>query len=96
MEILMWIIVAVVGVILFMRFNMGRAKKFARAAMYLRMIEDGESVENANQTASFAFSKYDTSDWETDVALAKQYAQQHYGGKQLPVIAAARAKGFRG
>lgn len=96
MEIVGWILAACVGLYLFMRFNAERGKKFARAALYLRMIEDGESAEDANQVASFSFSKHDTSDWGPAVTMAKQYAQTHYGGKQLPVIAAARAKGFRG
>jgi len=96
MEIIFWIIAAIGGVYLFMRFNSERGKRFARAAFYIQLLEDGESEDSANRTALFTFSKHDTSDWEPMTATAKQYSQLHYGGKQLPVIEAARAKGFRG
>lgn len=96
MEIIFWIIAIIVCVYLFMRFNAQRGTRFARAVIYLQLLGDGESEDSANRTAMFTFSKHDTSDWGPMVAMAKQYSQMHYGGKQLPVIAAARSKGFMG
>ena len=95
MGVVFWIIVAVIGAYYFWQHTARRGMTFARAAIYLQMLDDGETVENANQEVNSMFSKHDTSDWGPMVAIAKSYSQAHFGGKQLPVIATARAKGFR-
>ena len=63
---------------------------------YVARINEGETVESANTTANFMFSKYDTFDNDLYIDMAKNYSQIQYGGKQLPVIAEAHAKGYTG
>lgn len=61
-----------------------------KAASYLLMLEAGESVDKAN-----AQTKQLDIEMPTFLILtAKDFINLRYGGKQLPMIAEARAKGF--
>jgi len=95
MGVVFWIIVAIIVAYYFWRRTARNGTTFARAAIYLQMLDDSESVENANRDVNSMFSKHDTSDYSPLIAMAKRYSQTHFGGKQLPVIATAQAKGFR-
>ncbi|MEZ5813674.1 MAG: hypothetical protein R3E13_02980 [Alphaproteobacteria bacterium] len=63
-----------------------------KAAWYLILVEDDATAEEANVAVS-----YMNIDMEADMIRAAQdFIQMCYGGKQLPLIAEARAKGFEG
>ncbi len=62
-----------------------------KAAMYLLMLEDNEKPETANAEVG----KLDTEMPPMIIHTAKEFINLRYAGKQLPMIAEARAKGFR-
>lgn len=93
MEILIWVLVIGIGYFFFKK-NAARGVRFVRAHEFLIALDTGESIESANEIAQFTMSKYDTTDQNAAIISAKSYANQHYGGKQLPVIAEALRKGF--
>ncbi len=79
--------------------NVERGKIFVRAFYYLDALESGyaDTPEEANSTALSLFEPW--SDPDADNRIIKRataYAMQHHGGKQLPTIEEARAKGFKG
>lgn len=83
--------------IFFVRGNIARGRRFVRAYIFLNALEMGCSVEEANAVAAFAFTKYaDAFEDHRSTLWAKQYSRVLHGGKQLPVIAEARVKGFEG
>jgi hypothetical protein len=75
-----------------------RGKTFIRAYAYLYHLEDfGESVEQANHSASEIFTAASRSHHDHQMMIgAANYIKEKTGGKQLPVIAEARSKGFLG
>lgn len=66
------------------------------AAHYLIQIDIGDATpEEANLTVKrLAMMNVDMP--TESIIAAKDYIQHEYGGKQLPVIAEARARGFMG
>lgn len=65
------------------------------AANYLMAIEYGSTPEEANMGVKYLMMM--NLDIPTDtILIAKNFIQHEYGGKQLPMIAEARARGFIG
>lgn len=90
MELLIVLVVVGVAGYLFLKGNTQRGITTVRAYVFLSAINAGMSVEEANKRAN-----YDVADGPTDVIIAAKYhVQQHYAGKQLPMIASARRLGF--
>lgn len=63
-----------------------------KAAWYLFMLETGESPDDANAQAKDLDIEMPT----FIITTARDIINLRYGGKQLPMIAEARAKGFQG
>lgn len=82
-------IICFVGLILY--FSVRRGRTTVRAAMYLMCMEEGHSVEDANN----AIRNMDYTDAAKHQAGMIRYATEPFGGSQLKMIAAARQKGFR-
>ena len=82
-----WIILCAGGVWFY---TLYRGRLFVRAYMFLIGLEDGMDVDAANCFArSIGYLK------ATEyVPQAKFFANSLFNGRQLPVIALARAKGF--
>lgn len=72
-------------------FSMRRGRTTVRAAMYLMYMEEGHSVDDANN----AIRGTGYADSAKHQAGIIRYASQPYEGSQLRMIAAARQKGFR-
>ncbi len=79
-----------------MRKNVNRGQTFVRAYYYLFCIETmGEEPKVANEMASSLFTSYsDPSSDEQIVHRAKNFADENFSGKQLPVISLAIDKGY--
>jgi hypothetical protein len=77
MELVFWILVAVIAAYYFWRRTARRGTTFARSSIYLQMLDDGEPVESANRDVNSMFSKHDTADWEPMIAIANAYSQAH-------------------
>lgn len=73
-------------------YTLHRGRLFVRAYTFLTLLAFGENPDVANAKAlSVGYLA------ATDIApMAKEFAAQHSRGKQLPIIAEARARGFRG
>lgn len=69
-----------------------RGLLFVRAYRYLLAIEEGASSANANEIVKSI--KTDSYDLASYAAEALTFSKMNFNGQQLPVIAAARAKGF--
>lgn len=84
--------IIVIGALALWFYTLHRGRLFVRAYMFLLGMDEGMNEESANYMArNLGYMK------ATEFApRAKHYASQRYGGKQLPVIAEARAKGFQG
>lgn len=82
----------IIGAVALWAYTLYRGRLFVRACMYLTYVIGGMSPEKANakvmQVGYFDAAKL--------APGAKQFAAEVTNGKQLPVIAAARAKGFKG
>ena len=78
--------------------NKERGKVFVKAYYFIQQVDDfGEDVEDANRTASTLFESWSDPDVDHRIILrAIRFSKEYYGGKQLPVIAEARTKGFIG
>ena len=77
--------------------NQKRSKRFVRAVDYLRMLDAGSAIEEANSMSSLLLSKQ--SDPDTDnraINTAIAFCDAQFGGKQLPIIKLAKQKGFEG
>ena len=76
----------------------GGGLTFVRAYAYLINLEDyGNSVEQSNLFAIEVFASGSNPDTDRKMILgASNYIKENTGGKQLPVIEEARAKGFLG
>ena len=72
-------------------FSVRRGRTTVRAAMYLMYMEDGHSVEDANNAVRGTGYK----DAAKHHAGIIRHASEPFGGQQLRMIAAARQKGFR-
>lgn len=73
-------------------FATNRGLLAVKASAYLMMLEGGGEPDQANAIVQ----DYDE-DMHTGIILeATEFIQRRYGGKQLPMIADARAKGFQG
>ncbi|MEX1035651.1 MAG: hypothetical protein WDZ54_06815 [Sneathiella sp.] len=91
------IIALIIGGYFFFKKNTERGKRFVRAYTFLMQIDDGGNVDEANSIAAFVFSEHSNPDSDSrTIGLARSYAAAVHGGKQLPVIAEARNKGFKG
>ena len=85
--------IIIVGALALWFYTLHRGRLFVRAYMFIMgMTEHGMDESSANYLAQdIGYMK------ATEFApRAKEYAKRLHGGKQLPVIAEARAKGFRG
>ncbi|MCD8566376.1 MAG: hypothetical protein LRY36_00290 [Alphaproteobacteria bacterium] len=73
-------------------YTIHRGRLFVRAYMYLLCLIGDDTPEQANAVVMnigyFEAAKF--------ARRAKQFAADFYEGKQLPVIAEARARGFEG
>ena len=71
-------------------FSVRRGRTTVRAAMFLMYMEDGHSVEDANNALRGTGYK----DAAKHHAGIIRHASEPFGGQQLRMIAAARQKGF--
>ena len=78
--------------------NGSRGLTFVRAYAYLINLEDyGNSVEQSNLFAREVCASGSNPDTDRQMMVgASNYIKEKTGGKQLPVIEEARAKGFLG
>lgn len=74
-------------------YTLYRGRLFVRAYMYLEGVNEFDMDENA---ANYMAQNIGYGKATMFAPRAKHYAQSQYGGKQLPIIAEARAKGFLG
>lgn len=75
--------------------NLDRGKNFVRAYLFLEILDMGETPEEANRIVLTLFSSVSDPDSDSNVIRrAAAYAKEHHDGKQLPVIAEAKSKGF--
>jgi hypothetical protein len=72
-------------------YSVRRGRTTVRAAMYLMYMEEGDSVEIANNAIRGTGYAY-AAKHPTEII---RYASEPFGGSQLKMIAAARQKGFR-
>lgn len=80
---------------LFFKSNTKRGINFVRSFYFLAMLEEGKTVEEANYMARQIATK--TSDPNLDhkvFSMAELASKEYFGGKQLPIIAEAKRKGF--
>lgn len=84
--------IVIAGVVGLWFFTLYRGRLFVRAYMYLMMLEEFGDLEKANECAMMLGYK----DAARIAPSAKGFARQFFGGKQLPVMAEARRRGFRG
>jgi len=94
---MMFVLVLCAGGVWFYFYWMNRARRFVRAADFLTMLDGGCSVAEANGLCMTLFTS--ASDPDTDqraIYRAEQAAAVLFAGKQLPLIALARSKGFQG
>lgn len=84
--------------------NERRGKTFVKAYYFLEALEfealEGgttDSVETANDISASLFESWSDPDADNQtIRRAMAYAKQHHDGNQIPVIEAARARGFNG
>lgn len=95
---MMWWMILVICVALFLWVKhtvKQRAVRFVRSYEFLCQVKDGAQPSSANGAAQMLFSKYSTPDEDERASLrASEFAKHSTGGKQLPIIAEARARGF--
>ena len=82
----------IIGISFIWYFTRLRGLLAVRAYIYLFELERGATTETANIRAS----QVDYREGANLAWLVKSHVQGNYGGRQLPMIAAARAAGFRG
>jgi len=71
-----------------------RGKTFVRSVIFLEALDCGDSVDEANATAA-TFGN--VPDVDNAAILRADYIRKtQFSGKQLPVIAQARSRGFIG
>lgn len=72
-----------------------RAVRFVRSYEFLCQVKDGAEPSSANGAAQMLFSKHSTP-YADELAILKasEFAKHNTGGKQLPIIAEARMRGF--
>lgn len=68
-----------------------RGTNTVRAYLYLRAINAGASVIEANQIAHVDLT---SGSHHTSIPKAQAYVRAEYGGKQLPMIAEATSRGL--
>jgi hypothetical protein len=72
-----------------------RGKRFVRAVEFMEHLKIGKSADYANFATALMFSR--VSDPDADRAAienAMHVSKAYFGGKQLPIIEAARQRGF--
>lgn len=95
MEIVLLILLGVAGYALFKWRMTKRGMRFVRAFAFLDHMDCGASADEANGFALRMFTMHSNPDVDQSIILrATQFVQA--GGKQLPVIGAARSRGFIG
>ncbi len=95
----MWFLFIIIGVALFffIRGNIRRGRIFAQAYCFLEFIDTGETLEEANRVAALACTSSSNIDLDRQLQIrAKNFIDHNFNGKQLPLIALARQKGFTG
>jgi len=80
------------GVAALWLYTLHRGRRFVRAYMFLMYLLGGETPQQANHMV-MRVGYFDAGDF---ARLAKAFSAEFYGGRQLPVIAEARSKGFKG
>jgi hypothetical protein len=92
------VILIVLGAAAFWWMNVRRGRRFVRAFAFLDHLDLGDDVATANRcVSSMVFTRYSDPDADrTLMVRALGFAAQHTDGRQLPIIALARAKGFAG
>lgn len=90
----MWttIIVVLACIYLYKKLVLDRGLLFVRSANYLMLLGDGMRPHEANMICRNRIS-YKVDD-ERPILAAKFFSLEHFDGKQLPVIAEAKKKGF--
>jgi hypothetical protein len=68
-----------------------RGANTVRAYLYLRAINEGASVSEANQIAHVDLA---SGSHHLSIPQAQEYVRLTYGGKQLPIIADAISRGL--
>lgn len=90
MEAIAIIALACVAVYFLIKHNTERGANTVRAYLYLRALAGGASVDDANQIACT-----DVINVRTEIIRAAQeYVSRAYDGKQLAMIADAKARGL--
>ena len=94
----MFYIVRVVGAVVALYWrSVRRGKTFVRAVDYLVMLDGGASVGEANQLSQTLLTKHSNPDADNRaIHRANAVAAAQTGGKQRPLIAKAKSKGFVG
>jgi hypothetical protein len=83
---------AVVFVAFFVWRSIKRGRTFVKSVIFLEALDCGESVEEANMAAA-TFGRIPESD-NRSILRADHIRKTQFSGKQLPVIALARSRGF--
>jgi len=89
MEVIVVILLIGVAAYFLLRHATERGTNTVRAYLYLRAINGGASVQEANDMAQI-----DLSNNSHLIPVAKEYGRVVYSGKQLPMIEEARRLGF--
>lgn len=92
MEIVLFILVGF-GVYFLIKQNTERGLRTVRANMFLLCLEQGDSVQEANQTAMYY--NVETSN-AVVITAARNRCKWDYNGSRLAMIADARKAGFLG
>ena len=93
---MVFVLILIVIVVAIWWESVRRGRRFVRAFAFLTHLDDGDDVTTANRCAtSMVFTRHSDPDADRSMALrAQEFARAHTNGKQLPIIALARSKGF--
>lgn len=90
MELFIILLLAGFGIYQLLRFNMRNGAETVRAYLFLSLLHDGMSVDQARQMANVDVSELDPRIISNTVA----FVQEYFHGKQFPLIQAAYEKGM--
>ena len=85
--------IIIIGAFALWFYTLYRGRLFVRAFMFIFGVTEGGMDEDSANYMAQNIGYLQATEF---APRAKHYAKMKYGGKQLPVIADARAKGFRG
>lgn len=90
MELLIILLLVGFGIYQLLRFNMRNGAEAVRAHLFLSLLHDGMSVEEARHMTDIDVSELDP----RITANAVSFIREHHDGKQLPIIRNAYRKGM--